>query len=130
MADVAVVWVVDDDARIWRTLRRVLGLHQVHFAPSLERAMQLLDGPTRYDAILADLSLAGDRGTALVKLVQRHSPQHAEALAFMTAGDTVQRQGRVFEEPFSIGEVRQFVADRLIAKPTAPPVSSDLGDSH
>lgn len=122
MVDIALVLVVDDDVQIWRTLRRVLGLHQVHFAASLEQAMQMLDGAVRYDAILVDLSLSGDGGTALLKFMERHSRHHAEALAFMTAGDTLRPNARVFEKPFAIEEVRRFVADRLAAaSPSATP---------
>ncbi len=83
---------VDDDARLLRSLARLLGADfEVVTATGGRAALKRLEKDQRYDAILCDLVMPDVDGQAVYEWLRANAPALAERTVFCTAGATSKR---------------------------------------
>ncbi len=115
-AEVLKILVVDDDAAVLRSIRRMLGSHDVQTEDDAKRALQRC-GEERYDIILCDImmpSMSGDKFYSELKATQPTLESH---VVFMTGGvltpnteeflASVDRP--VLRKPLNLDELRSIV---------------------
>ncbi len=113
----AAVLVVDDEAAIGISLRRVLRDHDVTLMTEARKALELVLSGVHFDVILSDLMMPGMSGMELYDELQRRRPRVAERVVFITGGAfTAAAQGfldRVpnprFDKPFDPAAIRALV---------------------
>ena len=80
------VLIVDDEEGILRTFRRILEPHyEVVTASCPLRALELMRGGERFEAVVCDVRMPSMNGPALHDAVQTTRPQLAERFVFVTA---------------------------------------------
>ena len=111
------VLVVDDDAVIRRSLRRVLGgEYDVEAASDGATAYDLLQSET-YDVILCDLMMPGMSGVELFEAITLERPAMAARFVFITGGANSDRTSQFLEstrnryvlKPFGAAAIREVV---------------------
>ena len=132
------VLVVDDDATVGMTLRRVLGGHAVTVVTTAQEALlRIAEGP-EFDVILSDLMMPGMSGMDLHGVLARENPSMAARVVFVTGGaftlDANAFLGRIanerIEKPFQFHELRAIVGKfveqrgRQAAHPLALPAAA------
>jgi len=132
------VLVVDDDATVGMTLRRVLGGHAVTVVTTAQEALlRIAEGP-EFDVILSDLMMPGMSGMDLHGVLARENPSMAARVVFVTGGaftlDANAFLGRIanerIEKPFQFQELRAIVGKfveqrgRQAAHPLALPAAA------
>jgi PAS domain S-box-containing protein len=104
------VLVVDDERLVCDAVARALGpQHDVVKANGMARALEILRGGRRFDAILSDVMMPEATGVQFHATLARELPDQARRLAFITAGvfsDEARRLVRdtgrpVVEKPFT-----------------------------
>ena len=114
------VLIVDDEASIGHSLRRMLAGHDVTSVCSGREALDILRRDRGFDVILCDLMMAEMTGMDLFDEVSRAWPGFEKKMLFMTGGAFTERaqafldrsQSLVLEKPFRRDEVRQLIAER------------------
>jgi PAS domain S-box-containing protein len=105
------VLVIDDDAAVLSTLRRVLAQeHDVVAVRDPREVAPLLDGGARFEVILCDLMMPHLSGLDVYDLIRARHPSLAERVVFVTGGSTAERTDRrldhvpneVVEKPFTL----------------------------
>jgi PAS domain S-box-containing protein len=114
--------VVEDEQRLAGALARVLGDEfDVSLAPGRERALELLLGGARFDAILCDLLLPDGSGMELYDTLRARLPGTEVKLVFMSGGPD-SPQVREFlrrvpnariDKPFDTQELQRILRARL-----------------
>jgi len=130
------VLVIDDDAMVARSLRRVLAGHEVVVAEGGATALAILEADQGFDVVLCDLMMPEVSGMDVFEAVADRHVGLGDRFVFMTGGAFTPRAraflDRVanerFEKPFDPNEVRLLVATRLNAHlPLHRPPSSGGG---
>ncbi|HEX2029342.1 MAG TPA: response regulator [Nitriliruptorales bacterium] len=115
------VLVVDDDELTLQILRTILDLEEfdVTTVPDGERALQLLAGDARFDAVVLDVMMPGIDGFEVCQRI-RHDPRTAGLpVVLLTARDLDEDRAR--------GE--QVGCDAYLTKPFSPlQLIDELGD--
>lgn len=118
------ILVVDDEATVRGVLERLLGMeHDVTTAGSGAEALRRLEAGERFDLILCDLVMPQVDGVALYEGLLELAPEQAERTAFMTGGALTSlasafleaRADRRIYKPFSVRQLREFVARTLVS---------------
>lgn len=114
------ILVVDDQAPIRKSLRRVLGTHAVDEASSAEEALQRLAEGIDYDVILSDINMPGLSGSQFYREVERLHADLAKKFIFM-GGDSTEARAFLdqtgipfLEKPFTSADLLELLARFLI----------------
>jgi len=116
------VLVVDDDAVVAETLRRVLAeRYEVQVSTSAEQALAVLGADPGFDVVLCDLLMPDMSGMDLHEALAQTRPGLEERLVFMTGGaftararDFLRRVGNPrLEKPFEFEQLHAIVGERL-----------------
>lgn len=116
------VLVVDDDAVVAETLRRVLAeSYEVQVSTSAEQALAVLGADSGFDVVLCDLLMPEMSGMELHQTLADRQPGLEERLVFMTGGaftararDFLRRVGNPrLEKPFEFEQLHAIVGERL-----------------
>ena len=111
--------VVDDDATVARTLRRLLKEYDVHTDNSGREALALSSEHV-FDVIICDLMMPEVSGMEVFARVSERCPDIASRFVFMTGG-AFTPQAREFlkqtslvclEKPFELRQIRDLVRER------------------
>lgn len=110
------VLVIDDDAVIARSLKRILKGLEVTIAPTGEAGVEAARGES-FALIFCDLSLPGKTGMEVHAAIEAQDPAQAARMVFVTGGaQTAAAQSFVAEpsrevlhKPFTIEDVRGVV---------------------
>ncbi|MCC7071638.1 MAG: PAS domain S-box protein [Deltaproteobacteria bacterium] len=82
-----VVWVVDDDPMVLRSLRRQLSAaHDVRTFDAAPAVLEAVEQGMRFDVLLCDLMMPVMTGMQLYEAVQQRAPELAERIVFLTGG--------------------------------------------
>lgn len=114
------ILLVDDDREILETYEVILGLdhHHVHAVDRARKALDILTGGDRFDAILCDIRLPDISGPAFLEALERIDPAQARRVIFAT-GDVVNDQTRAFLaripnlaliKPFQVEDLQRALA--------------------
>jgi CheY-like chemotaxis protein len=111
------ILVVDDEALICSTIRRILTDHDVVTLTDSREALARLREGERFDLVLCDLAMPGLSGMDLHRELARDAPDVARRIAFITGGaftdrarDFLERSGRPqIAKPFSPASLRDAV---------------------
>ncbi|MEO0325310.1 MAG: response regulator [Myxococcota bacterium] len=122
------VLVVDDDALVARSLRRLLRPHVVVHAPSAARALGLLEEDPAYDVVLCDLMMPGGTGPELHAVIARRWPELDARMVFITGGAFTKEaatfafaeQHRVLLKPIDRAELVATVEEVVSRTQSAP----------
>ncbi len=120
------VLVVDDDALVARSLRRLLRPHAVVHAPSAARALGMLEEDAAYDVVLCDLMMPGGTGPELQAVIARRWPELDARMVFITGGAFTKEaatfafaeQHRVLLKPVDRAELLATV-EEVVSRSTA-----------
>lgn len=116
------VLVVDDTDEVRTLIRRALAArgYQVDTAASLAQASAL--DPVRYDVVLIDAHLGGERGTDLIDAMLAADPAAAARCLVITGGATgsLPRGVACLHKPFRPADLVSAVAALRLAGDTAP----------
>ena len=115
---------VDDDPRLHPPVQAMLGRlgHRAEVATSADAALVLVQA-RHYDVVVADLTMLGMDGCALVRTLRRRAPCVATVLA--SGWDPVEVQARVrdvdgpdavLQKPFSLRELEQALRAAVVAR--------------
>jgi two-component system cell cycle sensor histidine kinase/response regulator CckA len=114
------VLAVDDDEGIGRTVVRILETeHEVTWASSGRRALELIGAGAVFDVILCDLMMPQMTGMDVYEQLQLHHPSQIDVMVFLTGGAFTAR-ARAFldtipnarlEKPFDLEKLRALVND-------------------
>ncbi len=115
------VLVIDDDAGIRKSLKRILDVHEVIEAESGERACELLSTDQRFDVILCDMGMPKLSGIDVHRWLLEHHPRLARRVVFLTGGAFIPSfsdylenvQNPRLEKPFDSANLEKIVADYL-----------------
>jgi PAS domain S-box-containing protein len=116
------ILVVDDEASVGRTIRRMLGdEHDVETTTDAAEALARIRAGERFDVILCDLMMPIMTGMELYSALASSSSEHAERMVFLTGGaftplarDFVDKvQNPHLEKPFALQTLRALVNERL-----------------
>ena len=138
------ILIIDDDAMVHRTLRRLLRSHDLVCAESGREALALFDRGARFDVILSDLMMPVMTAIELhSQLLARH-PEQADRMVFVTGAAMTTPEVERFlrsvpnltlEKPFGVPEIQSLIArllgdaaERAEAAPRAPSGESGTAD--
>lgn len=115
------ILVVDDEALVGMSVKRILRSHEVIALTSAKEALARCVAGDAYDLILCDLMMPDMTGMELHGELLRLSPDHAARMVFMTGG-TFTPDARAFvsglpdhvEKPFEVVKLRALV-ERFLA---------------
>jgi signal transduction histidine kinase len=116
------ILVVDDDALILVSVRRLLGgEHDVTAVESAREALRLVEDGERFGVILCDLMMPDMTGMDLSARLSHLAPDQAERMVFLTGGAFTPRarafadenSGRCLDKPFEAQSLRQVVRELL-----------------
>jgi len=117
------ILVVDDEAPLRATLKRMLRGHQVVEAANGEQARQILEQDQEYDVILCDMMMPRMSGVDVHKWLAGAYPRLADRLIFVTGGAFTPRAREYLakvdnlrlEKPFDARSLRRIIRERLLA---------------
>ena len=120
------ILVVDDDAMIHRTMRRVLRDHDLVCIDSAITALALLERGERFDVILSDVMMPAMTGIEFYQQLAERDPALARQVVFVTGGACATAGAEDFlrsisnitlEKPFGPPQLSAIVARMLAARP-------------
>jgi PAS domain S-box-containing protein len=126
------ILVVDDEALVGRTVRRILAPHDVVSRTSAHAALaDVAGGAHRFDLVLCDLMMPEMSGMELHARLRELAPALADRTVFLTGGAFTQGAREFLaavpnariEKPFEPEALRALVG-RVLAGPTAQPPSA------
>ncbi|MGM0558397.1 MAG: ATP-binding protein [Myxococcota bacterium] len=123
------VLIIDDEARLCRSLRRTIeqrGAHRVGTVLSAAEALAKLDKGEQYDVIFCDILMPEMSGIDFYEALDERHPRVLEHLVFMTGGAFTDRTrefaevvpNRVLSKPFDLDELGEILDHH---RPTASP---------
>ena len=80
------VLIVDDQPEVLRSMRRVLGQHEVITAQGGVEALQLIESGERFDVLFCDVVMPEVTGLDVLERLQALAPDQATRLVFFTGG--------------------------------------------
>jgi CheY-like chemotaxis protein len=87
------VLLIDDDPGVIRATRRLIAhLYVVETANSIERALELVRGGARFDAILCDFNLGDSNAGELVSFLATVDPPQAARIVVYSGVSPVERE--------------------------------------
>jgi signal transduction histidine kinase len=116
------ILVVDDDAMIHRTMKRLLRDHDVVCTDSAGEALALIDRGERFDVILSDLMMPVMTGVEFYRELRTRSPDLVRRLVFVTGGACATAGAEEFlrsvsnitlEKPFNQADFASVIARML-----------------
>jgi PAS domain S-box-containing protein len=115
------ILVIDDEALIGSTIRRLLGAHEVVTLTDPHEALTRLESGETFDLVLCDLMMPGLSGMELHATLATSHPELARRLVFMTGGAFTDRSRQFLErvggpqlsKPFTPQELRDLVRSWL-----------------
>ena len=116
------ILVVDDDAMVHRTIKRLLRDHDLVCTENGREALALVERGERFDLILSDLMMPIMTGIELHAQLVARDPALARRVVFMTGGAVATAEVDDFlrgvdnptlEKPFGVPEIRSLVARML-----------------
>ena len=133
------ILVIDDDAMVHRTIKRLLRDHDLYAATNAREALARVERGERFDLILSDLLMPVMTGIELHDHIAAFDPAQARRIVFMTGGERATHQAEDFlqsvpnatlEKPFGVPEVQSLV-ERMIrdADEIAPTPRAASGES-
>ncbi len=109
------VLVIDDEPGLLLSLGRCLAAtHDVVMAPGGREALEILGADTRFDAVLADLMMAGVTGMDLYERVGERHPGLQHRFVFMTGGTFTPRAQRFVAETSNRCLEKPFAHEQLL----------------
>ncbi|MHB8420892.1 MAG: hybrid sensor histidine kinase/response regulator [Myxococcales bacterium] len=120
------ILVVDDEALVGKSLRRVLGReHDVETVTRAKEALDLIASGERYDVILCDISMPEMTGMDLYDRMLVADRDQADRMIFISGGTFSEAarqfldrfQGRRFDKPFNNAELREGIRSWLERMP-------------
>lgn len=119
------VLVIDDEAMLRRTLRRVLAEHELVEVGDGREALELLAKGGRFDVVLCDVVMPRVGGIEFWRTVAERHPELLDRIVFMTGGTLNVDDERflasglapVLGKPFHIDVLREIVARRIARAP-------------
>ena len=116
------ILVIDDQATVLRTIRRVLKQHDVVCTESAREALALLERSKSFDIIFSDLMMPDMTGMAFYEELLRTRPEDAARVVFLTGGALTVEVGAFLvtvsnlrlEKPFGV-EVLRAMVQRLLS---------------
>jgi CheY-like chemotaxis protein len=116
------ILIVDDEAGICSSLRRILGPpYETRTTTRAEEALGLIQAGERFDLILCDLMMPELTGMELHQELMKLAPDQADRMVFLTGG-AFTHEARAFldttrnlrvDKPFNKEALRALVAERL-----------------
>ncbi len=115
------ILLVDDEPMVLRTLKRVLGDHDVVALEGAAEALALLERGERFDMIFSDVIMPHMTGMELYERLLRERPDVAARVVFLSGGAQSVREleflasipNTCLEKPISFTTLRAFVQQRL-----------------
>jgi PAS domain S-box-containing protein len=116
------ILVIDDDAMVHRTIKRLLRDHELVVADNAREALACIERGERFDLILSDLLMPIMTGIELHEQITARDPAQARRIVFMTGGALTTRQSEGFlqsvpnatlEKPFGVPEIQSLVERML-----------------
>jgi signal transduction histidine kinase len=117
-SDLPVILVVDDEAAITRSLRRVLrGIGRVVVSNSYADAVDRISKEPRFSLVICDLSLGDGTGEQLYDRLSESHPELSATMLFLTGGATSDSSrafcdahiDQVVEKPFNSSDLKDLV---------------------
>ena len=119
------ILVIDDEPMVGLAVERTLRVeNDVTLTASALQALQRLKAGERFDLVLCDVMMPEMSGIELEEAIRALDPEQARRMVFLTGGaftsrthDFLEQMGeRVLEKPFTVRDLRAFVAERLAKK--------------
>jgi len=116
------ILVIDDDAMVHRTIKRLLRDHDLVCTDDARDALARIDRGERFDLILSDLMMPIMTGIELYEQLQQRDPELAGRIVFVTGGALSTAQVDSFlrsvnnvtlEKPFGMPEIQSLVSRML-----------------
>jgi CheY-like chemotaxis protein len=117
------ILVIDDEDAIVQAICRYMARHhEVEGTTSARRALEMLEGGERYDAIICDLMMPQITGMEVYAAVVELDPRLAEKMIFVTGGAFTEAAqhfldslppNRHIEKPFDLKAVRALIEEKL-----------------
>jgi signal transduction histidine kinase/FixJ family two-component response regulator len=114
------ILIVDDDARVLRSLRRSLARrHEVEACEGATAALAVLAAGRRFDAILCDLHMPGVTGAEFYHRLREQLPGTEDTIIFMTGGAftaeatqfTRDCPNHTVEKPIDLAEIDKLIGE-------------------
>ncbi|MDX9723292.1 MAG: ATP-binding protein [Myxococcota bacterium] len=107
--------VVEDEALLQKTLRRILGAeHEVVCASSGEEAQQLLEADTAFDMVLCDLMMPQMSGMELHAWLLQEAPELVNRMVFMTGGAFTSEASAFLDQVPNLRLEKPFEQDTVV----------------
>jgi CheY-like chemotaxis protein len=109
---------IDDEPLVLRSLRRMLGEHQVDIAQSGNDALERLKHDRNYDLIFCDLMMPEMDGTILYAELERGMPDLLDRIVFCSGGAFTTRTKQFLERctrPFVEKPMTREAFERVVA---------------
>lgn len=121
------ILVVDDEPLVLKSVRRILGEHEVVCVESARAALGLLEAGERYDLIFCDLTMPAMSGVDFHEELLRSHSTEARSVVFLTGGPVTPRADDFLqsvpnlrvEKPFEVQSFRLMVRQLLAEAPRA-----------
>ncbi|HEY6178738.1 MAG TPA: response regulator, partial [Kofleriaceae bacterium] len=116
------ILLVDDDAMVHRTIKRLLRDHDLVCTDDARDALARIDSGERFDLILSDLMMPIMTGIELYEQLHQRDPELARRIVFVTGGALTTAQVDSFlrsvsnvtlEKPFGMPEIQSLVSRML-----------------
>jgi two-component system, cell cycle sensor histidine kinase and response regulator CckA len=128
------VLIIDDEAPLRLVMEHLLIAHEVVSASSGDEALAILQHDRAFDLISCDLMMPEVTGMDVHHWLVAHDPALAARLVFITGGafgpmatEYLNDAGNLkLEKPFTSGEFKDVVSERIRAAKSEPPTRLDI----